>query len=378
MNGSNAVVDISDYQEEVNFSLLARNGIKGVLLKATEGTGWSSKYYDPHINAAKTEGLLVGSYHFGRNGSGRAQAQHFLAIVGNPSNQILALDFEKVFRKNPTTGKAVYRPDLTMTIADAEDFVNYIKEQLGIFPGIYGGKDYLFVHAQANPGSVLTKCWLWIAQYPTKDVPQPTWPKALWPNFSLWQYTDGTYGPEPHGVPGIGNAVDRDVFPGDVQALTAFWQGNMVGAAVKVEPDAATVSLMQTTASARSLVYAQATGNLFIKSNGRYDLLATGYSGSEAEGGKNDPSKQCEKDVGPIPRGSYKIGPPGPGPSPFSLPLTPDPSNEMCGRSGFYIHGDSISHPGNASTGCIILNKASREDIVRTGIATLIVVERAT
>ena len=52
-------------------------------------------------------------------------------------------------------------------------------------------------------------------------------------------------------------------------------------------------------------------------------------------------SAQCEADIGPISRGVYKIGKPRKGPTPFSLPLTPDPSNEMCGRSAFLIHGDS-------------------------------------
>jgi hypothetical protein len=36
------------------------------------------------------------------------------------------------------------------------------------------------------------------------------------------------------------------------------------------------------------------------------DVIATGYSG--IGDGKNDPTKQCIEDVGPIPRGDYKIG----------------------------------------------------------------------
>jgi hypothetical protein len=38
---------------------------------------------------------------------------------------------------------------------------------------------------------------------------------------------------------------------------------------------------------------------------------------------------------------------------PFVLWLTPDPNNEMFGRSEFGIHGDAIEHPGLASEGCI-------------------------
>jgi Protein of unknown function (DUF2778) len=124
-------------------------------------------------------------------------------------------------------------------------------------------------------------------------------------------------------------------------------------------------------ASDNCFIYEQATGRMLVRESGQYDTIGIGYSGSASRGGKNDPSKQCEQDIGPIPRGLYTIGAPGPGPSPYSLRLTPDPSNVMCGRSNFLIHGDSISHPGNASEGCIILSRSEREAIVKTGLKLL-------
>ena len=57
----------------------------------------------------------------------------------------------------------------------------------------------------------------WLAQYgPTAVVP-PNW--ATW---TLWQYTDGAVGPEPHQVPGIGRC-DRDRFNGTESELKSFW-----------------------------------------------------------------------------------------------------------------------------------------------------------
>jgi hypothetical protein len=123
------------------------------------------------------------------------------------------------------------------------------------------------------------------------------------------------------------------------------------------------------------LVYEQATGRMLVRESGQYDTIGIGYSGSLSKGGKNDPSKQCERDIGPIPRGRYTVGPPGPGPSPYSLRLTPDISYQMCGRSNFLIHGDSVSHPGDASEGCIILSRSEREAIVKTGLKLLIVTD---
>ncbi|MGF6481227.1 hypothetical protein QFZ91_003390 [Paraburkholderia sp. JPY419] len=50
------------------------------------------------------------------------------------------------------------------------------------------------------------------------------------------------------------------------------------------------------------------------------------------------------------------------------MPLTPDPGTETFGSNAFFIHGDSKSHPGNASNGCIVIsNRAVRERIWSSG-----------
>jgi hypothetical protein len=93
--------------------------------------------------------------------------------------------------------------------------------------------------------------------------------------------------------------------------------------------------------------------------------LGAGYSGSPDC--KNDASKCGVRDHGPIPPGFYAIGEPVDTEThgPFVLPLTPHPDNEMHGRSGFLMHGDSVSRPGTASHGCIILPRAVRETVHR-------------
>lgn len=102
--------------------------------------------------------------------------------------------------------------------------------------------------------------------------------------------------------------------------------------------------------------------------------LGSGYSGQPAC--KNDASKCGVKDQGPIPPGFYTIGEPRDTEThgPFVLPLTPHPENEMYGRSAFLIHGDSLSKPGTASHGCIILPRAVRNEIYKTADRELEVV----
>lgn len=104
-------------------------------------------------------------------------------------------------------------------------------------------------------------------------------------------------------------------------------------------------------------LYVQSTGDLFSGSS----YVETGYSGADP-GGKNDPSKECVRNVGPIPRGYYDIGAAISRPTPTTLPLTADNPNYCTPpRSGFLIHGDNST--GTASQGCIILSRATRDRI---------------
>lgn len=93
-------------------------------------------------------------------------------------------------------------------------------------------------------------------------------------------------------------------------------------------------------------------------------LMGKGYSGlDDGDGipepgeGKNDPAMQRVKDVGPVPCGRYRIGPPFRHPTAgrFTMRLYPEAGTETFGRSGFLIHGDKASNPGTASHGCIVV-----------------------
>ena len=116
--------------------------------------------------------------------------------------------------------------------------------------------------------------------------------------------------------------------------------------------------------------YESSTGRL-ISPDG--ELVATGYAGGncgENPEGKNNPAMQDVQAIGPLPEGTYtytehidhpKLGP-------FAIILIPDEGNEMYGRSAFRMHGDSVSHPGCASEGCIIMPRAIRERVFASGV----------
>ena len=110
-------------------------------------------------------------------------------------------------------------------------------------------------------------------------------------------------------------------------------------------------------------IYSQPTGRM--TKDGL--LLASGYSGNDE--GKNNPNMQSVHNKGPIPVGLYTMLEPVDTDThgPYVIRLEPDEQNEMFGRAGFLIHGDSIDHPGTASQGCIIMPRYARERLWDTG-----------
>lgn len=107
------------------------------------------------------------------------------------------------------------------------------------------------------------------------------------------------------------------------------------------------------------LSYSQTSGEMRSDTGA---LLGTGYAGHGA--GVNNPAMQSIHDVGPLPQGVYTIAAPVNTTThgPYVMWLTPDPANEMFGRSGFGIHADEIANPGKrlASTGCIVMSNEAR------------------
>jgi hypothetical protein len=79
----------------------------------------------------------------------------------------------------------------------------------------------------------------------------------------------------------------------------------------------------------------------------------------------NNPAMQDVHNVGPLPRGCYTLGTAyhdghlGP----EAMFLNPDAGNEMCGRSGFFIHASRFIGDMDASEGCIVLNQPARHAV---------------
>jgi lysozyme len=204
MPETNMIIDLSHFNQNLNFDLAKADGILGVIHKATQGTTRFDPTYIAHRDAALDAGMLWGAYHFGTGADGLEQAEFFLQKVGPDPDVLLVLDLEA----NPQGP--------SMTLEEARAFVTHIQNVSGRWPGLYAGA-YLKQLLGTSHDPVLGNCWFWLAQYgPTAVVP------PNWPTWTMWQYTDGAAGLAPHTVAGIGRC-DRDKFNGTAEDLVQFW-----------------------------------------------------------------------------------------------------------------------------------------------------------
>ena len=201
----NVVVDLSHHNVDPEFALARdTDGIVGVIHKATQGLSYADPTFGKRRAAVQAADLLWGAYHFGTGSDGVHQAEYFLRTVQPTDATLLALDFEA----NPQGP--------SMTLEEARAFVTHVHEATGRWPGLYSGH-YLKQLLGTASDPVLAHCWLWLSQYgPTAVVP------ANWPTWTMWQYTDGGAGPEPHTIAGIGRC-DRDKFNGSAASLRRLW-----------------------------------------------------------------------------------------------------------------------------------------------------------
>jgi hypothetical protein len=124
------------------------------------------------------------------------------------------------------------------------------------------------------------------------------------------------------------------------------------------------------------------TGGPYTYSQSGHHFYGTAYDGTyidtygccsgQSGSCRNNPSCQCQVSVGPLPQGTYTLGNmftyKG---MPYCYELYPSSTNNMCGRSGFLIHGGGCS--GNPSEGCIVIEDQNTRYRIKSG-ATLKVI----
>ena len=196
---SDNIIDVSHWEDPIDFKKVSGAGIVAVIAKATQGAAGIDPTYAKNKTNAAPYGFLWGSYHFGTGDDVTLQVDHYLKVVQPQANEFVCLDFEP----NP------HGP--TMSLSQAREFVSLFEHLTGRYPALYGGY-WLKEGLGGKRDDILSNCPLWLAQYGPKAILPPGWE-----SYALWQFTENE-----QGIPGVGK-TDRNRFDGTDAELRKQW-----------------------------------------------------------------------------------------------------------------------------------------------------------
>jgi GH25 family lysozyme M1 (1,4-beta-N-acetylmuramidase) len=200
-------IDVSSYQHmghTINWRLLAREGIKFVAIKVSEGTYYTNPYYAGDARAAAAAGLSVVPYVFAnpRRSPGAKTARFAVAAAGytrGTGRLPLEVDLENdPYAATDGTGNC-YGLSVQRMIAWIAGFNAEAMALTGKAPIIYTAVDWW---QQCTRNTALFRHDpLWLASY---DTTRPAVPPP-WTTWTFWQYSDDTE------LPGVG-VTDVDYY----------------------------------------------------------------------------------------------------------------------------------------------------------------------
>lgn len=189
-------VDVSHYQGDIDWQVLADNKIQFAYIKATEGSNHIDDKFAYNWSQAKETNLLVGAYHFfSFDSEGKTQAENFESQVSSFDGMlppVVDVEYYADKKVNPPGEEAV-REQLHI-------YLENIQSYYGKTPVIYSTEEvwtrYLEGHFEEYP--------LWIRNVITKPDIQAQW--------TFWQYTNRA---RLKGYVGEEQYIDMNVFAGD-------------------------------------------------------------------------------------------------------------------------------------------------------------------
>lgn len=186
-----AGVDVSKYQGDIDYQLVAETGVSFVFIKATEGITYQDQNFLSNFSGFDDVDLVVGAYHFYEsNDDPNEQLDKFITTVGDLSGHFPpVIDVETL---HDIENAATLSNDL---VAFAEGLEAYY----GSKPILYSSKSF------ANSYLIdFSDYPLWLAEY---EVAEPEIP-GNWETWAFWQWSQsGT-------IEGLDGYVDQNWFNG--------------------------------------------------------------------------------------------------------------------------------------------------------------------
>ena len=199
-------VDVSSYQGEVDWPVLAEQGVEFAFIKATEGSTLQDRQFRSNWEGAQTAGIRPGAYHFlSYDSPGEPQAENFIDQV--PVTQgalppVVDIEFYGSYLENP--------PDKEHVHSILNPLLERLEEHYGVKPILYVTyRSYYRYLAGEGYGD-----------YPIWCSSLTVFP--LMPRWDFWQYSHTA---RLDGYTGSQQQIDLNIFRGSREQFDRFGLG---------------------------------------------------------------------------------------------------------------------------------------------------------
>lgn len=198
-------VDVSSYQGEIDWPLLASQGIQFAYIKATEGSSFVDAQYENNMeNALKTD-LKVGAYHFfSYDSSGATQGAHFIKTVTQEEGML------------PPVIDVEFYGDKERNLPDAASAKQKLSAMVGLLTAHYQTPPVLYATEKSYRLYIardFPDCEIWIRNV----VTEPTLSDGR--SWTFWQYSNRI---RLDGYNGEESFIDMNIFQGSASDFAAF------------------------------------------------------------------------------------------------------------------------------------------------------------
>ncbi len=199
-------VDVSTYQGEVDWAVLAGQGVDFAFIKATEGSSLRDVRFAENWTGALAAGVRPGAYHFfSYDSSGEGQAENFIATVPKTEGAlppVVDIEFYGSYLEEPASRETA-RAILDPLLERLEDY--------------YGVKPILYCTYRSYQlylsGGMYRDYPLWISSPSVAP---------LLHDWTFWQYSHSA---RLEGYDGHQDRIDLNVFRGTRAQFDAFGLG---------------------------------------------------------------------------------------------------------------------------------------------------------
>lgn len=220
-------IDVSRYQGNVNWGLVAQDGHSFAIARISDGLNYPDSYFAQNWTGMAASGLVRGAYQFFRSNQDPISQADMVLDALQAAGGLGASDLPVVLDLESSDGQSN-----ATVVANARQWLAHIESATGKRPLVYSAA---FMSSVIGDG--LSDYPLWVANYTTSCPLMPTG----WTQWVMWQNSSTG------SVSGISGNVDMNVFNGDISALQRFanagtlpwetgpWDGGTPDAAMPVD-----------------------------------------------------------------------------------------------------------------------------------------------